>query len=90
MTIKIQCKNTTFFSNTQIFMYWRNFFLRFQKLFLTIFKFFYWDFYCNFVKRNSEKNYAKKIARETQLKKWSRTKKNGLVNRVNPQWDNLV
>ena len=26
------------------------------------------------------------IARETQLKKWSRAKKETLINRVNPQW----
>ena len=29
------------------------------------------------------------ISREKQLKKWSRTKKNMLVNSVNPQWRDL-
>jgi putative endonuclease len=27
------------------------------------------------------------IARESQLKKWSRTKKVGLINRSNPHWE---
>ena len=30
------------------------------------------------------------IERETQLKKWSRSKKEVLINRLNPKWDNLV
>jgi putative endonuclease len=29
------------------------------------------------------------IARESQLKKWSRSKKIELVNRLNPRWDDL-
>jgi len=29
------------------------------------------------------------IARESQLKKWSRTKKISLVNRLNPAWNDL-
>ncbi|GHS94579.1 excinuclease ABC subunit C [Bacteroidia bacterium] len=29
------------------------------------------------------------IDRETQLKKWSRKKKEMLVNRINPQWEDL-
>ena len=29
------------------------------------------------------------IERETQLKKWNRKKKETLINRVNPQWDDL-
>src|SRR5438874_13440414 len=29
------------------------------------------------------------IARESQLKKWSRAKKIGLINRLNPRWDDL-
>ena len=29
------------------------------------------------------------ISREKQLKKWSRSKKNDLVNRTNPQWADL-
>src|SRR5581483_6582 len=29
------------------------------------------------------------IARESQLKKWSRTKKTSLVNRLNPEWKDL-
>ena len=29
------------------------------------------------------------ISREKQLKKWSRSKKNILVNRMNPQWADL-
>ena len=29
------------------------------------------------------------IARETQLKKWRREKKLALINRMNPQWDDL-
>jgi putative endonuclease len=29
------------------------------------------------------------IARESQLKKWSRAKKIGLVNRLNPRWEDL-
>jgi putative endonuclease len=29
------------------------------------------------------------IARESQLKKWSRAKKIGLINRLNPHWNNL-
>jgi putative endonuclease len=30
------------------------------------------------------------IGREKQLKKWSRNKKEILINRINPQWNNLV
>jgi len=30
------------------------------------------------------------ITRESQLKKWSRTKKIGLINRLNPTWNDLV
>ena len=30
------------------------------------------------------------IARETQLKKWSRSKKVGLIDRMNPRWDDLA
>jgi putative endonuclease len=29
------------------------------------------------------------IARESQLKKWSRAKKIGLINRLNPRWEDL-
>jgi putative endonuclease len=29
------------------------------------------------------------LARETQLKKWSRTKKIALINESNPKWDDL-
>ncbi len=29
------------------------------------------------------------IARETQLKKWSRTKKDALIGVMNPQWNDL-
>ncbi len=29
------------------------------------------------------------IARESQLKKWSRTKKIQLINRLNPRWEDL-
>jgi putative endonuclease len=29
------------------------------------------------------------IARESQLKKWSRTKKIGMINRLNPTWNDL-
>jgi putative endonuclease len=29
------------------------------------------------------------IARESQLKKWSRAKKIGLINRLNPEWKDL-
>ena len=29
------------------------------------------------------------IAREKQLKKWSRSKKNGLVEKTNPEWKEL-
>jgi putative endonuclease len=29
------------------------------------------------------------IARESQLKKWSRTKKIGLINQLNPRWEDL-
>ena len=29
------------------------------------------------------------IARETQLKKWSRAKKVALINSMNPKWDDL-
>jgi putative endonuclease len=29
------------------------------------------------------------IARESQLKKWSRAKKLGLINQLNPQWEDL-
>ncbi len=29
------------------------------------------------------------ISREKQLKKWSRSKKNALVNQMNPQWKDL-
>ena len=29
------------------------------------------------------------IARESQLKKWSRSKKVDLINRMNPNWDDL-
>src|SRR5262245_42451976 len=29
------------------------------------------------------------IARESQLKKWSRIKKIGLINRMNPRWTDL-
>ena len=29
------------------------------------------------------------IDRETQLKKWSRKKKETLINQINPQWDDL-
>ncbi len=30
------------------------------------------------------------IARETQLKKWRREKKLALINRMNPQWNDLA
>ncbi len=30
------------------------------------------------------------IAREKQLKGWSRAKKNGLVERMNPKWEELL
>ncbi|MDR2906876.1 MAG: GIY-YIG nuclease family protein [Bacteroidales bacterium] len=30
------------------------------------------------------------IDREKQLKKWSRNKKEMLINRINPKWDNLA
>ncbi|MCL2683203.1 MAG: GIY-YIG nuclease family protein [Bacteroidales bacterium] len=30
------------------------------------------------------------IEREKQLKKWSRSKKEILINRLNPEWNNLV
>ena len=30
------------------------------------------------------------IARETQLKKWSRAKKIALIERMNPRWDDLA
>jgi putative endonuclease len=30
------------------------------------------------------------IERETQLKKWSRAKKETLINRMNPNWDDLT
>ena len=30
------------------------------------------------------------IARETQLKKWSRAKKVALIDRMNPRWDDLA
>jgi putative endonuclease len=29
------------------------------------------------------------IARESQLKKWSRVKKIGMINRLNPTWNDL-
>ncbi len=29
------------------------------------------------------------IARESRLKKWSRAKKVGLINQLNPQWQDL-
>jgi putative endonuclease len=29
------------------------------------------------------------IARESQLKKWSRAKKIGLINQLNPRWEDL-
>jgi putative endonuclease len=29
------------------------------------------------------------IARESQLKKWSRAKKTNLINRLNPKWNDL-
>jgi putative endonuclease len=29
------------------------------------------------------------IAQESQLKKWSRAKKVGLINRLNPRWEDL-
>ena len=30
------------------------------------------------------------ISREKQLKKWSRSKKNDLVNKINPEWKELL
>jgi putative endonuclease len=30
------------------------------------------------------------IAREKQLKRWSRSKKEMLIKRINPEWNNLV
>ena len=30
------------------------------------------------------------ISREKQLKKWSRSKKNDLVNKINPEWNELL
>jgi putative endonuclease len=33
---------------------------------------------------------ADAIARETQLKKWSRSKKVGLIATMNPRWDDLA
>lgn len=35
-------------------------------------------------------NIVEAIAREKQLKKWSRTKKNELINRLNPDWKDLT
>ena len=29
------------------------------------------------------------IARESQVKKWSRTKKIGLINQLNPRWEDI-
>ena len=35
------------------------------------------------------RNVNEAIARETQLKKWRREKKLALINRMNPQWNDL-
>ncbi len=35
------------------------------------------------------KNIAAAIAREKEIKKWRREKKNQLVNQINPDWKNL-
>ena len=35
------------------------------------------------------RNIRDAIARESQLKKWSRAKKLGLINQLNPQWEDL-
>jgi len=44
-------------------------------------------FYCfNLVHFEEFKYIDKAIAREKQLKKWSRSKKNVLIERLNPQW----
>src|SRR6266478_663758 len=40
----------------------------------------YWEHYTNV---------HDAIARETQLKKWSRAKKVALINKLNPRWINL-
>ena len=36
------------------------------------------------------RNVSDAIARETQLKKWRREKKLALINRMNPQWNDLA
>jgi len=35
-------------------------------------------------------NIEQAIERETQLKKWSRAKKEQLINRINPEWKSLI
>jgi putative endonuclease len=47
------------------------------------------DYRCTLIYYESYRDIRDAIARESQLKKWSRAKKVTLINRMNPTWRDL-